>query len=288
MDETQIPLPPAWLEAAHQWAPYVVAALALITLISHTLLPIAERFEAWAKTTPATWDDAAARRAVEILGWLVGASAFVWSLLPRLAVGRPGPKDAGPKPPAGGRPPPLPVLLVLLVAVTSSASGCGAGALGVQADLVAAGGILWTEADTALVQVRAHELDAVLERARGECGSDGCSEERAAHYRAELAAAEARWAPAMECRDTVPAALRSWIDGIDAARVAQSSGISLELLARLGGRFALDYVAFVACVNARAPEDPHLPPLPAELEALAGQLAQATAARTAGGEDGAR
>ncbi len=272
MDETQIPLPPAWLEAAHQWAPYVVAALVLTTALVHLLLPIARAVERWAVTTPAAWDDGPARRLVEVLEWLAGLSQILLALVPRLAVGRPGAsaKDAGPKPPAGGRPPPLPVLLALLVAVTSSvASGCGAGALGAQADLIAFGGLAAAEADEVLVGARARELDAVLERARAECSPGGCEEDRAEHHRAELARAEARWAPVLACRAPVVEALRSWLDGLETAHQAATSEVGLALLLRLGARFVAAYGALVACVEAAAP-DVDLPGLPPALAGLAG------------------
>lgn len=272
MDETQIPLPPAWLEAAHQWAPYVVAALVLTTALVHLLLPIARAVERWALTTPATWDDGPARRAVEILEWLAGLLRLLLTYVPRIALGglrgSAPPKDAGPKPP-GGRPPPLPVLLALVMAASSVASGCGAGALGAQADLIAFGGLAAAEADEVLVGARARELDAVLERARAECSPGGCEEDRAEHHRAELARAEARWAPVLACRAPVVEALRGWLDGLETAHQAATSEVGLALLLRLGARFVAAYGALVACVEAAAP-DVDLPGLPPALAGLAG------------------
>lgn len=270
MDDPMNMLPPAWLPHVQAWAPRLLAALLLTTALVHLLLPIARAVERWALTTPATWDDGPARRAVEVLEWAAGLSQLLLALVPRLAVGRPGApaKDAGPKP--GGRPPPLPVLLALLVAVTSSvASGCGAGALGAQADLIAFGGLAAAEADEVLVGARARELDGVLERARAECSPGGCEEDRAEHHRAELARAEARWAPVLACRAPVVEALRSWLDGLETAHQAATSEVGLALLLRLGARFVAAYSALVACVEAAAP-DVDLPGLPPALAGLAG------------------
>lgn len=124
MDDPMNMLPPAWLPHVQAWAPRLLAALLLTTALVHLLLPIARAVERWALTTPATWDDGPARRAVEVLEWAAGLSQLLLALVPRLAVGRPGPKDASPKPP-GGRPPPLPVLLALPLVLL--AVGCSSG-----------------------------------------------------------------------------------------------------------------------------------------------------------------
>jgi len=48
MTETDIPLPPEWLDLVHAWAPYALAALLCTTALVHALLPIARAVERWA------------------------------------------------------------------------------------------------------------------------------------------------------------------------------------------------------------------------------------------------
>ena len=91
MTETDIPLPPEWLDLVHAWAPYALAALLCTTALVHALLPIARAVERWAATTPARWDDDPAHRLVAALEWLAAASALVLSLVPRITIGRIGP-----------------------------------------------------------------------------------------------------------------------------------------------------------------------------------------------------
>lgn len=172
------------------------------------------------------------------------------------------------------RPPPDAGALGVPLAIVAAAcsvltSGCSARAYGAQADLVALGGIAAAGADEVLVEARARELDAVLEQAREECSPAGCDEERAEHHRAELAAAEARWAPVLACRAPVVEALRSWADGISTALQVATDDVGIALLLRLGGRFVAAYSALVACVEAVAP-DVDLPGLPPALSALVG------------------
>lgn len=116
----------------------------------------------------------------------------------------------------------------------------------------------------------------MLERARADCGADGCDEARSAHHRAELAAAESRWAPVLACRAPVVEALRAWADGIETASQAATEGVGLALLVQLGARFLSTWTALVACVEAAAP-DVDLPSLPAALAALAGLPVRAQA-----------
>lgn len=171
-------------------------------------------------------------------------------------------------------PPPLPILmLVLAIAIP----GCGDEAIGAQADIVAVGGIAWSEADAALVHVRAGELDAIVDEAREACAPDGCDDAEAEAFRARLAAAEQRWVPILACRAPIPEALRAWADGLDTAYRAQTSSIGVALMLSLGRRFLAAYGAFVDCVEAADPEI-DLPGLPPELMTLA----------SAGGEEGAR
>lgn len=155
-------------------------------------------------------------------------------------------------------------MILLLVAVLLIAAGCGASALGVQADLVALGGIATAEADQVIVSTRTRELEAVKSRARGECGSTGCDETRSEFHRAALEATISTWAPVLACRGAVVQALRSWADGIDTARQANDGDLGLELLVILARRFVAAYGALVACVETAAPEL-DLPGLPAAL-----------------------
>lgn len=148
------------------------------------------------------------------------------------------------------RPPPLALLLFVL----SLTSGCGASALGLQADLVAVGGIATATADGIIVRARDRELDAIVDRARVECGAEGCSEERSVAIRAELAAAESRWVPVLACRPPVVEALRSWADGIETAIRAATEALGLELVGALAERFVASYEALIGCVRANAPE----------------------------------
>ena len=291
-------LPPEWVALWLTWAPAVLAVVLAVTGAAHALLPIARRFEAWTATTASKVDDGIMRRIVIALQWVSRAGSWLITHVPRLAVGDPRP-PADPTEPKADDPwaklpdtrrrkppskPPIGGALALAVAIAAgSLTGCSPSALGLQADLVAGGGIVWAEADATLVRIRARHLDSIVEAAREECGDGECTPERQEHWRAELAAAEQRWAPALECRATVPAALHSWIDGIETAHVAQTEKVGLQLMGRLGARFAIDYATFVQCVNAHAPvDDPHLPELPPEIAALADLLTPMV--RTAGGE----
>lgn len=172
------------------------------------------------------------------------------------------------------RPPPssgaLGLALVVLAASLSVAtSGCGASALGAQADLVAVGGIATAQADDVLVNARARDLDAIVDAARVECAPDGCDEGRSAQYRAELAATEERWAPVLACRAPVVEALRAWADGIETAHRAATDQIALDLLLALGARFVSAYGALASCLETAAPEV-DLPALPSVLAGLGG------------------
>lgn len=234
-------------------------------------------------------------RVIDGLIWAIGLLGVPLVGAMRSFLGRDSDGDGKPdwmdKTPTG----PRDTLVALLVAgaVVGGAGtlqGCGAGALGVQADMVAVGGILAAEADAALVRARAADLEEVVTDARAECGSGDCDEERRDHWRGELAARERRWAPAMACREQVPEVLRGWGEALDTARVAQTSSVGLELLARHGGRFVLVYDAFRGCVETAAPERVDLPDPPPELLVYAEAFTQRSpaASATAGGEAGAR
>jgi hypothetical protein len=148
--------------------------------------------------------------------------------------------------------------LALLGALTV---GCGASALGAQADLVAIAGAAAADADAALVAARARELDAIVDEARTECGAAGCSEARAEEVRTRFAAAETRWAPALACRAPVVEALRAWAAGLETASAAGTPELGVALLLRLGARFVAEFRALERCVETAAP-DVDLPGLP--------------------------
>jgi hypothetical protein len=264
-------LPQPWIDAWATWAPYLLAALVVTTALVHLLLPVARIVERWARASAVTWDDAPARRLVEILTWLASLTALLISLIPRLAMGGMREDDPGPQPRRKRqtmREPVEVLVLAVLFAAAPILTACGPSAIATQADLVAIGAIATAGADEVLIAERARALDAVVSRAEAECPS-GCDEERAEAYRVELAATEARWAPVLACRLPVVEALRSWLDGLDTARVAATESVGLALLARLGLRFAAAYSALAVCVEAAAP-DADLPALPAALSALGG------------------
>lgn len=149
------------------------------------------------------------------------------------------------------------VLLFLVLCLVANAAGCGAGAIGTQADMVAFGGIALAEADQVLVTARAADLDRVVDAARADCADGDCDREA---YRARLAAEEARWAPAMACRAPAVEALRAWLDGLDTASRA-SENVAALLMARLAARFTVAYSVLAQCVDAvQGPGIPDLPP----------------------------
>jgi hypothetical protein len=155
------------------------------------------------------------------------------------------------------------------IAVVSILAACSPSALGVQADLIATGGIAATAADEVLVDARARELEQVLVDARAECGAGGCSEERSEHWRGRLTSIEERWEPALACRAPVVEALRAWADGLETALAAETDELGLELLLRLGRRFLASYAALGRCLDGVAP-DVDVPDLPRELAVLGG------------------
>lgn len=163
---------------------------------------------------------------------------------------------------------PTSILLVLMCFGVTLAA-CSPSALGLQADLIAMGGIATSEADKVVVEARARELDQVLVDARTECGEDGCDTERAVYWRARLDEIEGRWAPAMACRAPVVESLRAWADGLATAIAAETDELGLELLIRLAGRFVSTWAALERCVEAAAP-DVDVPGLPRDLAALVG------------------
>lgn len=90
MDDLIPLIPSAWLAAAHEYAPAVLGALAVTTVLVRLLLPLARQVETWAAASSARWDDEPARQAVAVLEWLAGASAALLAMVPRLTVGEPG------------------------------------------------------------------------------------------------------------------------------------------------------------------------------------------------------
>jgi hypothetical protein len=161
------------------------------------------------------------------------------------------------------RPPPpvgeFLVLLAIVIVIVLNSAGCGAGAIGTQADMVAFGGIALAEADQVLVTARAADLDGIVDAARADCADGDCDREA---YRARLAAEEARWEPAMACRAPAVEALRAWLDGLDTASRA-SENVAALLMARLAARFTVAYSVLAQCVDAvQGPSIPDLlPPL---------------------------
>lgn len=152
-------------------------------------------------------------------------------------------------------------ILALAAVGLMLAGGCGASALGVQADLVALGGITAAESDRLIVSTRRGELEAVKNAARAECGADGCDEARATFHREALARVFSKWAPVLACRPAVVEALRGWADGIELARHAATADLGLSHALILGLRFVSAYRALVECVEEAVP-DLDLPGLP--------------------------
>lgn len=142
--------------------------------------------------------------------------------------------------------------------------GCGASAIGAQADTIAITGAIVHEADEVIVAVRARELDAANAAARAECVPAGCDEARAAHHRAQRAAVKTKWAPVLEARDLAIEALHAWVAGLRVAEAASTDSVGLALLLRLGARVVALYGELVDLLAEVAP-DVHLPGLPGEL-----------------------
>lgn len=177
----------------------------------------------------------------------------------------------GPKPNLNTRPPrrpptgPITGAFLMLFAM-----GCGAGAIGAQADLIAVAGIATAGADEVLVGARARELDAIVDEARRDC-AEGCSVDEADAYRARLREAEEHWAPVLACRAPVVEALRAWLDGLETAHAAATAELGIGLLVRLGMRFVAAYGGLRVCVTTAEP-DVELPALPVELAPIGGVL----------------
>jgi hypothetical protein len=145
-------------------------------------------------------------------------------------------------------PPPLPLLLLTL-----ALSGCGAGALGAQADAVAIAAATFAEADTIIVRARAADLDAIVDEARETCRPNGCNEEQAQGFRLRLNERTAHWAPVLACRESVPEALRAWIDAIELAHIAQTAEIGFANVLAAAARASTIYAAAVTCAVAIDP-----------------------------------
>jgi len=145
------------------------------------------------------------------------------------------------------------LLAVVLGALAFTCQGCGAGALGAQADTIAVAGATFAEADAILVRARAQDLDAVVDAAREECGENGCTPERQDFYRLELERRTGLWAPALACRDPIPIAMREWVDALRTAQAAATEGLGVALLMQHGVRFLELYTALVGCIEAVVP-----------------------------------
>jgi hypothetical protein len=158
----------------------------------------------------------------------------------------------------GGMAPPLPVLLAL-----GLLTGCGASALSIQADAAALTGRVVAEADTAMVRVRAAELDGIRDDARAACPT-GCPE-RAEYHLGRLAEAEARWRPVLDCRAPVVEGLRAWIDAIELAATAATESLGLSHALAEAARVVLLYSGMRECVG----DAVDLPELPEAVTAYA-------------------
>jgi len=149
------------------------------------------------------------------------------------------------------------------IGIVAVLTGCGASAIGAQADTIAVAGAIVAEADEIVVTVRARDLDEITRAAQAECVPGGCDETRSEHYRDTLAERERTWAPVLAARDLVVEALRAWLDGLSVAQIASSESIGLGLLLRLAARVASAYGTLVDVLATIAP-DVHLPGLPGE------------------------
>ncbi|MEC7520186.1 MAG: hypothetical protein VYE22_09995 [Myxococcota bacterium] len=76
------------IQTAEDAAPWVLGVLIATTALAHALARAARAFERYARTTPATWDDEAARRAVRWADGLAAALDWISALMPRIGLGR--------------------------------------------------------------------------------------------------------------------------------------------------------------------------------------------------------
>jgi hypothetical protein len=262
-------LPPAWLAASHEWAPAVLAALALTTATAHALLPLARRLELWAIGTSAAWDDGPARALVVGLEWLATASGWLLAWLPRLTAGPPAERRSEPAPrprdsrPVDRRPPdsPGPGLALLLVALAGHAtlaSGCDGTAVRTHAR-AATVAIAATQALGATVDAaRAGALD----RVEAEHTARGPARDAA------LDAEHARWLPAGSALDATREALLAWTRAIELAHLgAESDAELLSALLPIASRVVLLYSRVVDVLRGLGVED--APQLPAAVQAVA-------------------
>lgn len=221
MDLTTL-IPQPWLDAAAAWAPYVLAVLILTTALVHALLPLARAVEDWANTTAVTWDDSAARRAVEILEWLAGFTALLLPLVPRLAMGGLAPKG-GTKTSAPKRPPSSGALALVLVVMACSSSmltsGCGASALQVHVEVAA--GFEDSSREAALI-VRTFRTDAMRAAARAVHDAGGSEQEAIAAARAKAEELE----PLVEAQRLYALATHAYVDAL---WLAEHSSDGLQL-----------------------------------------------------------
>jgi hypothetical protein len=119
-----------------------------------------------------------------------------------------------------------------------------------------------------IIAARAADLDEVVEEAAAECPAEGCPDDRAAYYRAELERRTETWRAVLACRAPVVESLRSWLDGLRTAQAVATDEVGLELLGVLGARFVAAYAAAGACVEGAG--GPTLPGLPGPLAAVGG------------------
>lgn len=121
-------------QTAEAAAPYALAILVALTVLSHALQAGARALQRWATTTPAQWDDAAAARLVRWADGLAAALEWIAALLPRVdwralakvleALRRNGPRGpGGPSAGAGAV-----VVILALVVASSAICACGSSA----------------------------------------------------------------------------------------------------------------------------------------------------------------
>lgn len=257
MDPTTIdalPLPPELLAEVHRWAPSVLAALLLTTLLVHALLPVARRIEMWARASAATWDDAPARRLVEVLAWLAEVTSALLAWVPRLAVG-PASQSSSPRPRRPTIPPPTAALAVVAVVV----AGCGSGAIGQHARAALA--LHHIHAASRVVIESSREAD--LDRVERDYPTDP-------EHDAQLELAGARWRAVTVALDGAGEAIRGYGEAITLARIANAGDVALVDVLPLGARVVALLARVAALVRELGVELPPLPPWVTGLLAVAG------------------
>lgn len=215
----EIPIPQPWLDAAAAWSPYVLAVIAIATVLVPILQPIARRLEDKAKLTRALWDDKAAHWFAGFLDAIAFVLQVLTSVFPRLTMGMQKPTSALPRerrtvvrrgpttrPPDAGAG--LAIALVIAAAALSAAtSGCGATAFEVQVEVAA--GFESSSRETAQL-VRAYRTDSMRAAAREVHDAGGSAEEA-------IAAARARGeelAPLVEGQRLYALATHAYVDAL--------------------------------------------------------------------------